>query len=340
MARMSIDDSVTRDPRVLRGARALGLSRREMIGTLIDVWAIAYDRATPFLPREDIDTAAELDGFAAVLERVGLARAEPEGVRLAGVEERIDYLKKQAERGSKGGQVSAENRKRGHEKQAYASSAAQAPSAERSSLSPDLVPDPVPDLQIATLPRAPDPRTPDTEQPAPAPVPRLAAGTQVREPVRDDAPAPVLPIRPGYDRQAQVEFDAWRYHVELFATLQHEGIDTNARPPHAIAMGKGEADLRKRVNEMREKSMSYDAIAERLRHRLDVGAAEARRDTSLKHFSATAVWSSGSFWVAEGMSVEQASTPRRTPARASPDEVLGPSKPHADHPISEGILRF
>lgn len=115
MARMSIDDSALRDPRVLRLAKRLGWSRRETIGALLDVWAVAYDRATDLLPQEDIDIAAECDTFACDMERVGLARLVMKGkqpfVRLMGAAERVAYLASRQESGRRGGLKSGEARR-------------------------------------------------------------------------------------------------------------------------------------------------------------------------------------------------------------------------------------
>lgn len=172
MARMSVDDSALRDPRVLRLARAVGWSRRETLGALLDVWAIAYDRAVAVIPEEDLDIAAERDGFARAMEVVGLAVAEPEGFRLRGAEERIHYLTEQAERGRKGGLTRAANerakREAANEPQAYASSTAQA-----SFKPPDPVPDPAsppdpaPDLPSPSLPAGEGDRVRGRKRPKP-----------------------------------------------------------------------------------------------------------------------------------------------------------------------------
>jgi hypothetical protein len=111
VARMSIDDSFLRDPRVLRLARRTGWSRRETIGALLDVWAVAYDRVTDVLPQEDIDIAAERDNFCCDMELVGLATMTRDGVRLNGVADRIAYLNHKRDAGRKGGARSGEARR-------------------------------------------------------------------------------------------------------------------------------------------------------------------------------------------------------------------------------------
>lgn len=126
---MSVDDCALRDPRILRLARACGWSRRETVGALLDVWSICYDRGTYWLPRDDVDTAAERDGFAALLEQVGLAREEPEGLRIAGTTGRVEYTRRQEERGRKGGLTRAANAARARD---AAQQEQLSPAAERS----------------------------------------------------------------------------------------------------------------------------------------------------------------------------------------------------------------
>lgn len=94
MARMSIDDQALRDPRMIRLARALGWSRRETLGCLLDVWALCYDRAWHVIPSDDIDTAAERPGFHVEMIAVGLAESADDGIRVAGAAKRVAYLQK------------------------------------------------------------------------------------------------------------------------------------------------------------------------------------------------------------------------------------------------------
>lgn len=104
MPRVNLDDSVWTSTRVRRLARRRGWNMRETVGTLAAVWNEAYGAKSPNMSPEDVDTAAEADGFAADMVAERLAFERPDGqVRLAGVEERIEYLIRQAERGRKGG---------------------------------------------------------------------------------------------------------------------------------------------------------------------------------------------------------------------------------------------
>jgi uncharacterized phage protein (TIGR02220 family) len=142
VARMSIDDKALRDPRVLRLAKRLGWSRRETLGALLDVWAVCYDRVASVLEVEDVDAAAELEGFAEHMGHVGLADLVPEGAEIRGAHKRIRYLANQAERGRAGGRkrvlntIAASIRDAEYTSQALASSTAQA-----NPKLPDTVPD-------------------------------------------------------------------------------------------------------------------------------------------------------------------------------------------------------
>lgn len=108
MARVNIDGKLWQDPRARKVGRLLGWSLREVVGTLAAVWNVAYDSKCDELDVEDVDTAAEHDGFAAVLVASRMASVvSPERIRLRGVQERIAYLLKQADLGRRGGLAKA-----------------------------------------------------------------------------------------------------------------------------------------------------------------------------------------------------------------------------------------
>jgi hypothetical protein len=112
MARMSIDDMLGRDPRLLRLSKACGWSRRETAGCLIlDVWPLCYDREKIDIADVDIDIAAGMDGFTQLMVNVGLAvRVTTDKVRIAGARDRIKYLQAKRAAGYRGGVKSAEVR--------------------------------------------------------------------------------------------------------------------------------------------------------------------------------------------------------------------------------------
>lgn len=158
---MAVDDSFGRDPRVRRLAKICGWSRREMMGTLLDIFALCYDRVSEFLPEADIISTAEQDGmevlgFVQRMIDVGLAtRYRGNMIRIAGAEERIKYLRRQSALGRSGGLKSAEVRRntpKGKARVRQGSGEAQASLTLKAPISgsqgpmkpPSPVPDPVP----------------------------------------------------------------------------------------------------------------------------------------------------------------------------------------------------
>lgn len=113
MARMSIDDKIGRDTRLMRLAKACGWSKRETAGCLVlSVWPLCYDRECAELEDVDVDVAADMDGFAQLMVNAGLAtRVKPGWVRVSGSEERIKYLQTKRSAGQKGGIESGKTRK-------------------------------------------------------------------------------------------------------------------------------------------------------------------------------------------------------------------------------------
>ncbi len=151
MARVNLDGKVWKDPRVKRLAKRLAWSLQETVGTLAAVWDVAYDNKTPTMPRIDVDTAADADGFADAMLAEDLATSGGVGadVRLRGVTERIAYLLTQAERGRLGGLAKAsakrtegtflaDAKQTPGERQAPAYHSGALPLAPDLSLSPDL----------------------------------------------------------------------------------------------------------------------------------------------------------------------------------------------------------
>lgn len=123
MARMSIDDSALRDPRIRRMARMLhekfgndvrawpDFAERYALATLTHVWALPYDRVHPVVPQDDVDETAKIDNFADAMVVVGLGTNEVDGLRIKGAKKRIGYLERAEETGRTGGQRSGDVRR-------------------------------------------------------------------------------------------------------------------------------------------------------------------------------------------------------------------------------------
>lgn len=125
MARMSVDDSALRDPRIRRIARMLterfgtdvrnwpDFERRYALGTMMDVWALPYDRVTPIVPHEDVDEVALIDHFSEAMVVAGLGENQEDGLWIKGAKKRIGYLEKKEDNGQAGGIASGESRRNG-----------------------------------------------------------------------------------------------------------------------------------------------------------------------------------------------------------------------------------
>lgn len=164
MARMSIDDSVTRDARVAVLAKLCGWNRYEALGHLLDVWAACYDRVTPYLSEMIVDASACFDGFAKHMVTAELACFTDDGfVRISGVEARIGYLSDKAKAGRKGGIKSGESRRNMLQAESKQTSSKHEAPANPIPIVPDPVPDPVP----ASVPD-PDPPRVTQKKNAPA----------------------------------------------------------------------------------------------------------------------------------------------------------------------------
>lgn len=173
MARMSIDDSFSREARFDHLAEICGWSRRETVGCILEVWALCYDRVTPNIPPDDINRTANRNavspiqiegGFASALVAARLGRPatrndrcfvrkdgmqipwkDPEWrdrVYISGTVERLGYLICAADSGSRGGRKSAESRDNGGK--AALRVAAGDPQGVRNPSAPVPVPVPVP----------------------------------------------------------------------------------------------------------------------------------------------------------------------------------------------------
>lgn len=200
MARMSIDDKFLRDGRVKLLGQRFGWSRRETMGALLDVFAVAYDQEDDVIPVAEIDAAADEAGFAMAMVAVNLGEMDGDDVRIKGAAERIEYLAKKREAGAKGGRKSGESRRNRREAKRSTASEAREASWNPPDPVPDLAPDPVPDLgrdapaspPLPTEPPGPDPLTlqpsqPKTPRPAKATKHRLPAGWTPRPQERERA---------------------------------------------------------------------------------------------------------------------------------------------------------
>jgi len=111
MTRINVDSKMRTDPRFHVAAALLGRSVHEVRDRVLDVWFACADHRSETIPARWVDIAAGLDGFGEALVKADLAKhAEPDHLRIAGVEERIRYLKDLAAKAKAGGSRSGEVR--------------------------------------------------------------------------------------------------------------------------------------------------------------------------------------------------------------------------------------
>jgi hypothetical protein len=307
MARMSIDDRALRDPRILRLARAVGWSRRETIGALLDVWAVCYDRQTPQLLPQDIDIAAEHDGFCAAMVEVELARPARGNrlVHVCGVKDRIQYLASKREAGRVGGLKSAETRgstikhtgkhslsTRGSSAQAIpsaipnASASASAPDSEkkekeknsRLSRAGAREGGDGPHAELAFLGDAPESPQEHVEPVAaslPQPTPKVSAGA------KPERMAGV--VAPGGEHEVRMRLgtEVWEKLNHLRCTVASRYSLAQVGPLHPMSPGRTEL-----ANRLRESQESGRDPASDANHVLSIAEAEAHARGDAKYLGA------------------------------------------------------
>lgn len=300
MARMSIDDKFLRDPRVTQLAIDLGVSRWEVMGRLLAVFAVCYDLERDILPAAQVDMAAERPAFADAMFAVDLAVNTRRGMRIRGAKTRIEYLAPKREAGRQGGIKSGESRRN--------SAKQKRENREASVNPPDPVPDPVPDLVPDPVPEISDPPTaraiaPTAASAAPAPPP----------PERGD-----LALR---HRQA-LRAAIWS---ELAAA--REAVATELGLPAGdrklLAFDRGEEALAMRLLGARDPA-ELKLIAQQARHAIAVIAAEARESKSVQWLTGSVFESDRAWRRAAGRSLEEVG---RKPAAPRPRRKLAAS-PH------------
>lgn len=140
--RINVDESALSEPRIRRIARRLRISHFEVLGRILHVWMLCYQRRTAIVDSVDVDIAAgDIDGFADAMLAEGLAdhppgaEEHPPGDRehpgvgmiyIRGVTERIGFLEKQAEKGRKSGES-----RRNHSTSNRSSTAAKKPAEQK-----------------------------------------------------------------------------------------------------------------------------------------------------------------------------------------------------------------
>ncbi|MGN6107263.1 MAG: hypothetical protein ACTHU0_19300 [Kofleriaceae bacterium] len=109
--------------------------------------------------------------------------------------------------------------------------------------------------------------------------------------------------------------DAWQYAGQSYTKLGLEGVDPTA-PNCWSGLPPADSDpmqeLRARIDELlRGQAPSFDLAREVIRRRIDVAAAEARRDGRRDYMTPARLWAAKSFAIASAMSPEQVANRQR-----------------------------
>lgn len=110
------------------------------------------------------------------------------------------------------------------------------------------------------------------------------------------------------DPRRKVNHDAWAYASATHAKLRAEGVDPHAIAWTAIPVGAAASDLIARTRELMPEPSAPGAAASALevhRRRVDVAAAESRREQHLRWFTPSRIYARESFWKAAEMDPRQ-----------------------------------
>lgn len=118
------------------------------------------------------------------------------------------------------------------------------------------------------------------------------------------------------DRRRRLHMHAWGYAGMKHDELRADGVDPNARNCWAglpSASSLEAQSLFARIDELApgDTEAEFNRAGEVIKNRVDVAAAEARRDKTLRWFIPARMWDAKSFSIAKDLSPEQAAQPRR-----------------------------
>lgn len=315
------------DQRFATLARALGARVTPDLGlSLLEVglmrcaklWSWQTDNYSPDSPTYvvDLDTIESVlgDGGAAALVRAKLATETPDGYRIHGSVDRVEWLWKRQQASANGGEATKRKwaNKGGpaglpNEGQTKAETKAERGLSSSSSSSSEK-------NQNPELPPPAGARDPSPPVPAPG-------GTQAPSDAGSAAPARVPSGSPVEALTAalvmRLAVTAWRHAHELHAKSQ--ALDPSARNPWGGIPTKCMADFRARVLELLEAGNEAHATAE-IANRIEVAFAEAetRNPPSLRYTAPSSMWRKQSFDFGSDLTPEQVRASTKHQSRAGP----------------------
>lgn len=162
-----MDSSIVSDPRFKLVGMSLGIRHAEVIGCCYLLWLACYERRSERLSIRLANACADLSGFAEALIAEELCTDCGDGTMIVhGVEERIAFLKKQAERGAKGGKSKKKAKTEANAKQTLVQPLKQnAQTAKAYTLTPSLTPSLTPDKESKCAPKRRATLIPDSWKP-------------------------------------------------------------------------------------------------------------------------------------------------------------------------------
>lgn len=108
MARINIDAQALIDPRFKGLGKLLGGNHFMALGYMVHIWHYCTERQTYVIERDMVELITDREDFADLLIKAGLAEDSEGGIRIKGLEGRIEWLSSLRENGKKGGRPKKE----------------------------------------------------------------------------------------------------------------------------------------------------------------------------------------------------------------------------------------
>lgn len=305
-APVRIDASAWGDLRFATLARLCGFADAEhALIKCAKIWSWQTEHYTEDQPTYAVDSdiveSALGAGGAQHLVRARLAEETPDGLRIRGAVGRIEWLWKSRKASKKGGDATKRKHSDKDGPDGLGSAGPAAPKNGGLTPGPLTLP-PDPDLSLrrsgSSFPELLDPAIARVERVEPAPI----------TPLR-------LPVPPAHDPRVRLNSDAWIYAAKEHQRLREEGIGRDAMPFGALPFGAPARELAARTQELlaRTDPPDFAATAAAHRHRVDVAAAEARREQHARWFVPTKLWDAQQFARALETTLSAAGQPRAPP---------------------------
>lgn len=115
MGNVKVDDMALKDPRYVVLGRALGTTKFDALGRMVELWAYCTEKQTYFMTETSIDICADREGFYNLImsPEIDLGERQDDGsIRIKGTEGRIEWLGRLRNNSVKGGLAKAAYRQK------------------------------------------------------------------------------------------------------------------------------------------------------------------------------------------------------------------------------------